>query len=606
MENWGDSRILETYADNLQAQTQLDTGLRDKRGREEWLAAFRQRAERLDRIFEENQGIAGQLRQALEEPLTAEAAQFLYGKLLRRSRRRESYGRVALPLLALLVPYYEENHDPEKLVRLYSLAYQILSTAGAGMEGETGQPKSGYSRKIIALREEYGALRDENARLEIFMAYYMIAVEERSEGLLTADESYHYLQEMLAFWESPEVQRLDGENEHIAWYVSLAQRDWLAVEEAIDGAGQETRDYFLTTAERCFQQEMEEIEEPWEGGHDLWAAYCHAQVMAGEATWEEAAGRFLDYYRQRMENIQVEELGVEDADFLLEAPLVLLRWLGACNDEALKAQVLAQVKGDVETVLLPAFEGATDAAVNEGLSKLCFALLPYLEGREEKERWLLELVIRRQFFIYLHSVMVGRLAEAIAQELDREEPALFDGLREKIGNQPMADYIAKCALFHDVGKSEIADIINTQARELDADELAEIRRHPQYGRALLGEDRDLERYRDVILGHHRFYNGQGGYPETFDNTTSPYRFIIDLIAVCDGLDAATDTLGRNYKRTKTFDQVLAELGQGKGSRYNGDIVSHIEGSPALQAKLRALVGEERGEIAYEIYTAARS
>ena len=214
------------------------------------------------------------------------------------------------------------------------------------------------------------------------------------------------------------------------------------------------------------------------------------------------------------------------------------------------------------------------------------------------------LVLRKQFFTYLHSVMVARLCDAIAQSLLDSGSRLFEPVRALLGEQDLLEYITEAALFHDIGKSEIAEIVNTQVRSLDPDEFARICQHPAYGYALIAGDADLERYGDVILGHHRFYDGKGGYPESFDNTKSPYRVILDLVAICDSLDAATDSLGRNYKEAKSFDEVFAELEAGKGIRYDPDIVDHLIATPALREQLRTLVGEERGNVAYEIYSMA--
>ena len=215
------------------------------------------------------------------------------------------------------------------------------------------------------------------------------------------------------------------------------------------------------------------------------------------------------------------------------------------------------------------------------------------------------LVLRKQFFTYLHSVMVARLCDAIARSLLDSGSRIFEPVRALLGEQDLLEYITEAALFHDIGKSEIAEIVNTQVRSLDPDEIAQIRKHPVYGHALIAGNADLvERYGDVILGHHKFYDGKGGYPESFDNTSSPYRVILDLVAVCDSLDAATDSLGRNYKGAKSFDEVFAELEAGRGTRYAPDIVDHLAATPALQEQLRALVGEERGNVAYEIYSMA--
>ena len=608
MDTWEKSELLATYSDNLRIQAELDQALQEKKGEKEGLDAFHERSDRLVQLFRQNEAIAASLREtAQEEKLTPEAAQFLCERLLKRSSQRHQGGRVAMPILSMLIPYYEEHHDPEKLARLYGYVYNALAPSSARMERDDVLSKTVYSRKIIELRSEYENLRDVRSRLEIFMAYYNICVAERSEGLVSVDESYDYLREMLELWNSETVQRLDGENEHILWYVTLTQQEWLSVENEIDNAQEPAIAYFCQLAGDCFEEEQETIEEPYECSNAVCAAYYHARVLQGDQSWDEALEHYFDYYVQRMDHPEESEDGgmtMEEASFLLETPLTLERWLHECTDEALKERILNKLKEDTHTILIRRFAGLPETTIAKGLARWCFTMLPYLQDREEKEEWMFNLVLRKQFLTYLHSVMVARLCDTIARSLLGSRPQLFEPVKALLGEQDLLEYVTKAALFHDIGKSEIAEIVNTQVRSLEQDEFAQIRKHPGYGYALIGGDADLKRYGDVMLGHHRFYSGQGGYPEDFDNTNSPYRFIINLVAICDSLDAATDSLGRNYKGAKSFDQVLAELEEGKGTRYDPDIVDHLAATPALQARLRTLVGEERGNAAYEIYTMA--
>ena len=100
------------------------------------------------------------------------------------------------------------------------------------------------------------------------------------------------------------------------------------------------------------------------------------------------------------------------------------------------------------------------------------------------------------------------------------------------------------------------EIIETQHRPLTDEEFGIIRSHPNRGGQYLSIDEDLARYVDIARGHHKFYNGKGGYPNDFDNTVSPECFMIDIITVCDCLDAATDQYGRTTtkprRRTKCW------------------------------------------------------
>lgn len=84
------------------------------------------------------------------------------------------------------------------------------------------------------------------------------------------------------------------------------------------------------------------------------------------------------------------------------------------------------------------------------------------------------------------------------------------------------------------------------------------------------------RYANIAKGHHKWYDNTKGYPEDFDTGKVPEKVIIDLVAVADCIDAATDTVGRSYNRGKTLDDMKAELTEGAGTRYTPYIVELLE------------------------------
>lgn len=202
---------------------------------------------------------------------------------------------------------------------------------------------------------------------------------------------------------------------------------------------------------------------------------------------------------------------------------------------------------------------------------------------------------------YLHSVMVMYLAVALCEETIQKRPDLFCHIPE-MSPEELVDFVRKCALLHDVGKIRITDIINTQGRKLWEKEFLAIKMHPEYGAELLAADSDFAKYRDIVLGHHKYYNGKGGYPADFDNTASKYRIIVDLITICDCMDAATDTIGRNYKKNKSIEEVLSEMEHEKGSRYNPDLIEIIVDSKKLIKKMGYIIGEGRMDIMYHAYS----
>lgn len=227
---------------------------------------------------------------------------------------------------------------------------------------------------------------------------------------------------------------------------------------------------------------------------------------------------------------------------------------------------------------------------------------------EEKIDYIFRLVVARHCTAFLHSLMVSAFAEAILSAIIDKEPTLMVGYHGVTSPEDVQAHRAEilqfahdAALLHDVGKNSMLEIIETQHRPLTDEEFGIIRSHPNRGGQYLSIDEDLARYVDIARGHHKFYNGKGGYPNDFDNTASPERFMIDIITVCDCLDAATDQYGRNYHQAKTTDEVLAEFKRDAGVRYNPDIVRFILQDSALRDTLREISGSRRLTIYYDTY-----
>ena len=234
---------------------------------------------------------------------------------------------------------------------------------------------------------------------------------------------------------------------------------------------------------------------------------------------------------------------------------------------------------------------------------------PFLETDEEKRDFLSRLLIMRQPVTFIHCRMVEKIVELMGSEVLSKRPELFIGIcgletkEDVIANKKVImNFLHRCSIIHDVGKCFVTDIINRQSRALTDIEFQLIKLHPSFG-TKIAKVAALEPYADVIRGHHKFYNGQGGYPEDYDNTVSPLRFVTDLVTVADSIDAATDVLGRNYSRGKDFTKLFEELKEGAGTRYNPDVIDIIAGSPTLFEAIRRLTGNGRYAVYRDCYKA---
>ena len=224
----------------------------------------------------------------------------------------------------------------------------------------------------------------------------------------------------------------------------------------------------------------------------------------------------------------------------------------------------------------------------------------FLPTYEEKQQLLFDMIICRQPATYIHSQMVQKLSVAIAKRLFDRDRHYFDsvGIEDK---DELIKYIGDCAISHDIGKCAIAEVINKQSRKLQDFEFDIIRLHPEKAVEIVGNDSDFLPYTDVMIGHHKNYDGKYGYPPAFQNRESHIAPIIDLIAICDAMDAATDIYGRNYTAGKNFDTLYRELVEGKGTRYSPVIVDTITECPDLYEELKDLTENRRGGIYYTAY-----
>ena len=230
----------------------------------------------------------------------------------------------------------------------------------------------------------------------------------------------------------------------------------------------------------------------------------------------------------------------------------------------------------------------------------------------EKERiyYLNELNVATQVTTYAHSLHVAMIAQKLMEGILAYQPELVKGVLGERRNgkvfwdtKKCMDFIFEAAMYHDIGKNAIISVVNNDFRPLTDGEFAIIKKHPALGAELLKIAPSLyEKFRDTTLGHHKWYNGKGGYPEDFDNTKSPKRILIDIITLSDCMQAATERIGRNYKSGKNFDRVMEEFRRDAGTRYNPDLVNFIDAHQDVARDLAALINEGWVDIYFDIYS----
>ncbi|MFR5080346.1 MAG: HD-GYP domain-containing protein [[Clostridium] innocuum] len=216
--------------------------------------------------------------------------------------------------------------------------------------------------------------------------------------------------------------------------------------------------------------------------------------------------------------------------------------------------------------------------------------------------YVLRLLVFRQVQTGIHSLMVSDAASLITQAMLRSRADLLIGQLNCMSEEEVQhkaaqflEYIRIGALLHDIGKVCCSSVVNMQYRRLSAVEYKTIQFHPQSSAEILLRIPQLACFYDMAVGHHKSYDGKSGYPKDFHIEASPQKIFIDMIAICDSLDAATDSYGRNYAKAKKFETVVRELRSRAGTQYSGVIVDLICEDEALRSQLKDLLENRRDE-----------
>lgn len=337
------------------------------------------------------------------------------------------------------------------------------------------------------------------------------------------------------------------------------------------------------------------------------------QVLIGQFTAKEAMKsarkRYRQEFRKRIDNERFDHIELQNV--LL--PYVNFFYLNDLADVPFrrKRAAVKQMYEDIITIYHHRLDQQTDNSYVKYLN--FFATYPraikYLK-EEERIRYLNELNVATQVTTYAHSVNVAMIARKLMEGILEYQPELLKGALGKIrhgkvllNSKKCLDFIYEAAFYHDIGKNGIISTVNNDYRPLTDEEYAIIKTHPALGAELLKIAPSLyEKYHDTTLGHHKWYNGKGGYPEDFDNTKSPKRILIDIITLSDCMQAATERVGRNYKEGKTFDMVMEEFRKGAGTKYNPDLVKFIDTHDDVAHDLAVLINDAWVDIYFNIYS----
>jgi HD-GYP domain-containing protein (c-di-GMP phosphodiesterase class II) len=167
----------------------------------------------------------------------------------------------------------------------------------------------------------------------------------------------------------------------------------------------------------------------------------------------------------------------------------------------------------------------------------------------------------------VHSTRLAEWALHVARELGLEEGVLGD--------------IEIAALLHDIGKVGIPDAILNKPAKLTSEEYDLMKKHPEYGWAVLRQVPGMKSASLIILHHHESFDGRG-YPGNLKQEEIPIGSRI--VSVIDAFDAMVSN--RPYRQGLPFAEAEKRLIESSGSQFDPDVVRHF--LPLARAEMTAV------------------
>jgi len=589
------------YMKNVIDYSNYNDSLYDIDNFNEWKLNLIKRSELIRKMFLENEQILSDINKILETEFTEEIANEFFLVIKEFNDKEIHDASIMIKIINLLINYYEKNIDYEKLLFLYCMGALEEMEFFLRMDNDSLDinPLAKYE-KIINLKGIYKDIKTPESRRLIFMAYYNLIGPLADLNANVRKDILKYYVDVNSFYNSDTVQSIDKDNENIKSEMHLINDVFISAYPYFINSDYEIEQKYFNIVNRLVK--TEEVDDTQKELIDLAYKYSYGEYDVSEMIAK------LMYFFNLFLGDGIEYDGTDDNlnrfCTLFDISEIIFELLAtSVMPDDLKFSYLEKI-GFTLLKYIDSVPYKDHTSYFDDISAdLYKVLLPFCINIEQKAALLKILVLRRQPITYIHSIMVKKITIAIASELLERDSYIFDPLRI-IGydtDDKIMRYLEDAALYHDLGKCLTVGVINLQNRKLTNEEFKYIRMHPSKSKLLFGNDTSFKEFYDVMLGHHKTYDGKGGYPDDFDNSQSKYKIAIDLISIADSIDAATDILGRNYTVGKDFYTLLDELIKYKGTRYNPRIVEFIKNDEKLKDELYNLTSDNRASVYYDVY-----
>ena len=609
-------RFYTKYKANLRKEEQVKTELRNVSSQKEWIGKLKQKYRTMRQVYIENEAMLNRyVRPYLEgrTELTQDVAVEFVDQI-RQAWREGFEDNVSMLEMGEPLAEYLREHGPLDAyiwdISLLGILYNCC------LEKEEGEKGYAYFKKVCDLSDRYFEIEDFEVRKRILYAYYNRAILQ--VNFLLEDETIlsRNLEDALRFYRDPRVLALDGERFDFEGLAQELNYDVYG-NYVISHTRENSARWFLERGEKVlegyYQRELAKDPNPYAMPDEIFCYYKRISFFLGRISCTQFLNDYQAYCTYSLQHDTLDDPGGYWESRLFHVAVNHLTGLLEClhlyGAEYHGAPIdRSQWVRSYLTVIQQMPHRVTSRFTDDAVYKSFHSIMELVDKSDAEFDDLIEAMLNRDETTRIHALMVNKIANLLLQEVLEKQPGLLVGVLncqsvvEVLENRErIVSFVSHAAKLFDMGKLKDIDVVNKQSRQLTRKELARIQEHPVIAAEMVRKSPTLAQFSDVVLGHHRSWDGFMGYPMSFDNTASKERLLIELIHISDCMDAATDFIGRSYKVPKSLEEFMDELRQGKGTLYCPELVELLLSNPSLQGKLRFLLNQGRLHTYCEVY-----
>lgn len=520
----------------------------------------------------------------------------------------------AYEIYSLLVTYARFNNDIDKLIcNLYWKGITLFYLGGSLFIKEMIE----IFKEVVSYKGSYHAIENKETRRYFSRSYgnyYMVMIMNRHNENLDFEEAFKLSNEILAFWNDPLVLQRDPDFDYETFKINI-HVNTLSLLDYLRGKAlkYESFDQFIIDRISLSLNEVTKSFEKYGTSkiriseNRLKYSKLFIQFFAKESSIDEV----IECLYILTKKVPQDDYSVNGVYSILHLPGIIMLYLNSTSiPEVRKAQIADNLIKQALKYLnnIPA-QVSVDNIIGS-LNNFILGLSHYKANSIQINEYIdniIKLAARRNLSLYVHSKMVNQIASVIANYFICHDPFVFigiDGYEDLktilMKKEQLLKQIEICALSFDFGKINFVDTVFIQTRELNFLDDILIKNHSKVGLNFFTSGLELKIYEDCAIGHHKWFNGMGGYPDSFNNLICSNKFLIDLITIADTIDAATDQIGRSFKNAISLDEIIDYINENSGTIFSPTIAKILR-NEEIYAQLKILINEKRAETYYEGY-----